>query len=150
MKVMGEDRRFTLRWANRSHNALGNFLHAPTLHQLETGNVPDHGTMREKAEEIAAAIEHTLATPIFTLILAIFFTYRAFVEETSSAGRAASPRRPASCARMLNCRTIWDVVSEEGGKVELRPRQTEYVCPGCKETRDLMSQKIKAGEVIVL
>ncbi len=39
MKMLGEDRRVTLKWANRSHNALGNFLHAPTLHQLETGKV---------------------------------------------------------------------------------------------------------------
>ncbi|MCK1290317.1 hypothetical protein [Bradyrhizobium sp. 30] len=38
MRMLGEDRRFTLKWANRSHNALGNFLHVPTLHQLETGS----------------------------------------------------------------------------------------------------------------
>jgi hypothetical protein len=46
MKVLGEDRRFTLKWANRSDNALGNFLHVPTLHQMETGKAPDHDTNR--------------------------------------------------------------------------------------------------------
>lgn len=149
MNVLGEDRRFTLKWANRSHNALGNFLHAPTLHQLETGNVPDHGTMRGKAEEIAAVIEHTLATTIFNVNFGNFYHIdcpcgRSFKRRVGS----FTPEAGIVCPE-VKCRAIWDVVSEEGGKVLLKQRQTEYVCPGCNEKRYLMSQKIKPGEIIV-
>jgi len=40
MHFLGEDRRFSLKWANKQHNALGNFLHAPTLQQIEKGEAP--------------------------------------------------------------------------------------------------------------
>jgi hypothetical protein len=149
MKVLGEDRRFTLRWANRSHNALGNFLHAPTLHQLETGNVPDHGTMRDKAEEIAVVIEHTLATTIYNVNFGNFYHVPCVCGRNFKRRAGSFTPEVGIVCPDVKCRTIWDVVSEEGDKVELRPRQTEYVCPGCNEKRYLMSQKIKAGEIIV-
>ncbi|UVO28170.1 hypothetical protein [Bradyrhizobium arachidis] len=149
METLGEDRRFTLKWANRSHNALGSFLHAPTLHQFETGNVPDHGAMREKAEEVAAVIDHTLASPIYNA------NFGEFYEIDCVCGRRFKRRAGSFTAQQgivcpnTNCRTIWDVASEKGTRIELRPRQTEYVCPSCKGTRYLLNHKIKAGGVIV-
>jgi hypothetical protein len=148
--VLGEDRRFTLKWANRSHNALGNFLHAPTLHQMETGNVPEHSTMRAKAMEIAAVIEHTLATAVFNVNFGNFYHISCVCgREFKRRAGSFTPEAGIVCPD-VKCRTIWDVASEEeGGNVELRPRQTEYVCPGCNEKGYLMSQKIKAGEIVV-
>jgi hypothetical protein len=35
MKLLGEDKMFSVKWANSAHNALGNFLHVPTLAQIE-------------------------------------------------------------------------------------------------------------------
>jgi hypothetical protein len=147
MKVLGEDRRFTLKWANSSHNTLGNFLHAPTLYQLKTGNVPDRGTMRDKAERIAAVIEDTLAAPIFNVNLGNSVSCVCGRNFKRRAG-SFTPEKGIVCPD-VSCGTIWDVVSEEGGKAEIRARQTGYVCPGCNEKRYVMSQKIKAGEVIV-
>jgi hypothetical protein len=149
MKMLGEDRRFTLKWANRSHNALGRFLHAPTLYQFETGDAPDHGKMREKADEIAAVIEHTLATSIYNVNFGNFYKVdclcgRSFKRRAGS----FAPESGIVCPD-VNCRTIWDVVSESGPKVGLKPRQTEYVCQGCNETLHILSQRIKPGKVIV-
>jgi len=68
MKTLGEDRRLTLRWANRCHNALGNFLHAPTLYQIETGNLPNHSKARDKAKEVANIVEQGVGDFVIKLI----------------------------------------------------------------------------------
>lgn len=148
MKVLGEDRRFTLKWANRSHNALGNFLHVPTLHQLETGKAPDHDTMRTKAEEVSAVIEHTLDTPIYNVNFGNFYHVECVCGRSFKRREGSFTVDQGIVCPNVDCRTIWDVVSEEGAGVHLKPRQTEYVCPGCNETRYVFSQKLKAGTII--
>jgi hypothetical protein len=148
MKGLGEDRRFTLKWANRSHNALGSFLHAPTLHQIETNSTPDHTKMRDKAEEVASVIEHTLATPIYNANFGNFY-------EIGCACRRQIKRRAGSfkiadgivCPN-VECRAIWDVVSEEGRSATFRQRQQAYACHQCKETNYVDSQRLKPGLLI--
>lgn len=149
MKILGEDRRFTLKWANRSHNALGHFLHAPTLHQFETGDVLDPGKMREKADEIAAVIEHTLATTIYNVNFGNFYHIDCRCGRTFKRRAGSFTSQTGIVCPDVNCRTIWDVVSEDGTEVQLKPRQMEYECQGCNEKRYIPSQRIKPGEVIV-
>ncbi len=148
MRVLGEDRRFTLKWANRSHNALGNFLHVPTLHQLEIGRAPDHDTVRTKAEEIAAVIEHTLATPIFNVNFGNFYHIDCVCGRSFKRREGTFTAEQGIVCPNVDCRIIWDVVSEDGANVGLKQRQTEYVCPGCNGTRSVFTQKIRAGTVI--
>jgi hypothetical protein len=148
MKVLGEDRRFTFKWANRSHNALGNFLHVPTLHQRETGKVPDHGSMRKKAEEISAVIGHTLDTPIYNANFGNFYHIDCVCGRSFKRREGSFTAEQGMVCPNVDCRMIWDVVSEEATDVRLKPRQTEYVCPGCNEKRFVLPQKLKAGTVI--
>lgn len=148
MKVLGEDRRFTLKWANRSHNALGNFLHVPTLHQMETGKAPDHGTMTAKAEEVASVIEHTLATPIYNVNFGNFYHIDCVCGRSFRRREGSFTVDQGIVCPNVDCRTIWDVVSEDGTDVHFKPRQTEFVCPGCNETRFVLTQKLKSGTII--
>ena len=148
MKMLGEDRRFTFKWANRSHNALGNFLHAPTLHQLEAGGTPDEAKMREKTEEVAGVIEHTLATPIFNV------NFGNFYEIPCVCGRPFKRRAGSFTAEEgivcpnMECRAIWDVEGEERESVGFRQRRQGYVCHQCNETGYVDSQRFKPGTVI--
>lgn len=75
MSAMGEDRRFSLKWANSNHNALGNFLHSPTLYQLETGQAPSIEKMLKKASEITDTIQHILDAPLFNVNFGLFFEF---------------------------------------------------------------------------
>jgi hypothetical protein len=148
MKVLGEDRRFTLKWANRSHNALGNFLHVPTLHQRETGKVPDHDTMRTKAEEVATVIEHTLDTSIYNVNFGNFYHVDCVCGRSFRRREGSFTADQGIVCPNVDCRAIWDVVSEDEISVRFKQRQTEYVCPSCNETRFVLTQKLKAGTVI--
>lgn len=148
MKVLGEDRRFSLKWANRSHNALGNFLHVPTLHQLETGKAPDYDTMRTKAEEIAAVIEHTLDTAIYNVNFGNFYHIDCVCGRSFKRRDGSFAVEQGVVCPNVDCRTVWDVVSENGTDVHFKSRQTEYVCPGCNEASFVLAQKLKAGTII--
>jgi hypothetical protein len=125
-----------------------NFLHAPTLHQIETGNVPDHSKARDKAREVAIVIEHTLDTPVFNV------NFGNFYETDCICGRLIKRRdgsftKPAGivCPN-VECRTIWDVVAEAGTSVSFQRRRQEYICPGCNHKNYVDSQRLKPGLII--
>jgi hypothetical protein len=126
MKVLGEDRRFTLRWANRSHNALGYFLHAPTLHQIETDDLPDEGKMRGKAGEVANVIEHTLATPIYNGNFGVFYDIGCICGRQIKRREGSFTKAGGIVCPNTECRAIWDVASEEGTSTGFRRRRQEY------------------------
>src|SRR3979411_484501 len=48
----------------------------------------------------------------------------------------------------VECRAIWDVVSEEGRSATFRQRQQAYACHQCKETNYVDSQRLKPGLLI--
>jgi hypothetical protein len=54
---LGEDRRFTIKWANKSYNTLSSFLHAPTLFQIETGADSRIEMMQIRASAIVAELD---------------------------------------------------------------------------------------------
>jgi DNA-directed RNA polymerase subunit RPC12/RpoP len=62
--ALGEIRRLSAKWANKMHNALGNFLHQPTLKQFQhmTDNVEK--AAREKAGEATVELERILSAPV--------------------------------------------------------------------------------------
>lgn len=64
MHVLGEDRRLKLKWASGNWNALGSFLHAPTLEQQKIGKAPTVETIKKRASEIADHLANILDTPV--------------------------------------------------------------------------------------
>jgi hypothetical protein len=148
MKMLGEDRRFTLKWANRSHSALGNFLHAPTLHQIETDTVPDHAKAYGKAREVAGVIEHTLDTPIFNVNFGNFYEIDCVCGRTIKRREGSFTAAAGIVCPNIECRAIWDVVSEAGTSVSFKRRRQEYTCPGCSQKNYVDSQRLKPGLII--
>lgn len=73
MQLLGEDRRFSLDWANKNHNALGNFLHAPTMHQIELGVIPTVASIIQKTTQVADECEKILSSPVFKVNFGRFF-----------------------------------------------------------------------------
>lgn len=74
MQVLGEDRRFTQKWGNKAHNALGSFLHEPTIRQTETGKATE-ADARLKAAEIADELDRILATSLFAVNMGEFISF---------------------------------------------------------------------------
>jgi hypothetical protein len=63
----GESRKMSPAWANKMHNALGNFLHQPTVRQMLGVSEADPLEVgRRKAEEALHEIERVLASSVWS------------------------------------------------------------------------------------
>jgi hypothetical protein len=79
MELLGTDRRFTIKWGNKAHNALGSFLHEPSIAERDKGKNFDKAA-RDKAGEIIAELDAILSAPIFQV------NFGEFVEITCECG----------------------------------------------------------------
>lgn len=147
MKVIGEDRRFSLKWANSNHNALGNFLHAPTLLQINSNTTPKIEKMSEKIHNIVNAVEYILSSPIISFNFGKFYTLEC--ECGIKIKRRSNILNNKDGIKCQQCGTIWDIHSEENkpeGKVIFSPRKTTYECFSCGQKNYIRVNKIKEGE----
>jgi len=146
--LLGEDRRFSLKWANTNHNALGNFLHAPTIEQIETRRTPGLATMVEKAKQIADTLGAILSSPVFGVNFGQFFEFDCEDCETKIKRREGSftAEQGIVCPKG-DCRATYDVRSVDAGLVKLGLRQTPYRCPGCQQVGVIGKHRVRDGAV---
>ncbi|UCI19907.1 hypothetical protein FJ970_02745 [Mesorhizobium sp. B2-1-8] len=55
-----QDYRFSVKWANKAHNALGNALHVPTIDQVEKGQEATPAIFRERCQEYMPELRKVL------------------------------------------------------------------------------------------
>lgn len=149
MTILGEDRRFTLKWANSSHNALGNFLHAPTLHQIEAGQTPTPSTMRSKGEEIAAVIEDVLASPVFRVNFGQFYEFRCECGTPIKRREASFRHEQGIVCPNSHCKATYDVARQDGDRIEFRVRRAIYTCAACEAQNYVGTHRVTHGAVLV-
>jgi len=151
MSVFGEDRRFSLKWANTNHNALGNFLHAPTLFQIESGQTPSAEKILKKAKEVATTIEHIVSAPIFNINFGVFYEIECNCGGHFKRRRGSFKREDG--IKCPSCGAIWDVVSEDAGASEdqttFKKREVSYVCFACGMTNYIGVHNVKEGVVFI-
>ncbi|CAG0975554.1 hypothetical protein ANRL3_01782 [Anaerolineae bacterium] len=131
MDALGEDRRFSLKWANKQHNALGNFLHAPTLHQIAAGDTPTKEKMLQKAREVIDEIEQILASQLFNAKLNFYCgTFECkFCKAEVKYGAENINKGMVVCS---NCKGNYDLALAEENRITIRPKEVTYKCLSCK------------------
>jgi hypothetical protein len=151
MKALGEDRRFSLKWINTSYSALGNFLHAPTLFQIENDQVPTTEKILKKANDILKIIEHTLDTPFYNLSIGKFY------EIECGCGRHFKRRKDSirleDGIKCPSCDAIWDIISEnseaQGKKTTAKKRQNSYECLSCGAINYIYTHNVKENAIFI-
>jgi len=149
MRFIGEDRRFSVKWANSNHNALGNFLHAPTLFQINSGNVPTLEKMTVKIQEIVGVIEKILSSPVFNVNFGQFYSFKC------DCGRNIKRRigsfKLEDGIKCPSCGAVWDIVSEDEtvDHVKFLERRIIYRCFACGLENTIGVNKIREGERLI-
>lgn len=146
MTLLGGEKVFNLKQIKESYDALGAFLHTPTLKQLQDGKEHDPAKVRVRCDEVAQQIEETLKSQVFNITLGSF--------AHGTCMRCKQPlrkRMPLDAteidARCFGCGAPYKVKDAAPGEVHWIAKQTKVACPkdGCEMEGHLWDDEIKVG-----
>jgi hypothetical protein len=146
MQPLGEDRRFTQAWGNKAHNALGSFLHEPTIRQSETGKATEEQA-RTKASEIADELDRILATSLFGVNMGQYIVFDCtcgfHVKRRTS---VLSPDDKVVCG---GCGKHWIYQEHEGDPPwRFIPDGYSFSCLACEATCQFEAHELADGKVV--
>lgn len=128
MRSLGTDSRLTASWINKHWNALGSYLHEPTIKQQKDGKVFDPQKARPKIAEVSKEIERVLASTLYATNIKVKISVECECGFTIS--RREELLRRDGQVTCANCQTILGAEeSEEGWRfVKLFH---DFHCPNC-------------------
>lgn len=147
MKFIGTDERFTAKWATKAHNTLGNFLHEPTIAQIQAGTENDQ-TARHRAGEILKELERVLSASVHNINLGVFCTIPCecgfTIKRKEEFMKRAKIATCASCGRMYEMSE-----GDQPGQFTYRLAQVNYECANCKTEQWVARHKLEKEPVLV-
>lgn len=133
MKSLGTERVLNMGTIKRHYDALGSYLHVPTIKQRKGRAKVDHVKLRARCEEIAAYLTEVLASPVWNATMGNFASL-----DCMKCGHPVRKRMPhgqtvvdATC---FECGATYKVTDPGEGKAHFEPDQVEVKCadPECK------------------
>lgn len=146
MQSLGSERVLSLGMLRKHYDALGSYLHVPTLKQSRDGPPLDFKKLRSRCEEIVSFVEQVLASPIFNITLGNFAELACM-----ECGRRMRKRLPhgekevkADC---FECDASYTIIVESDGKVLWKPHQQHVRCanPSCERTIVVWDRELRVG-----
>ena len=128
METLGTDQPLSLSMLKKHYNALGSYLHIPTIKQFLEGNVHIPLKIRERCEQIAGLIENSLNSGVFNVTLGDHAQ-----TDCKRCGKSIRKRIPPGTTEKsvvcLNCSAPYTLKDVGKGKVQWIPTQDEVHCP---------------------
>lgn len=146
MKLLGTDNVLKLQTIKKHYDALGSYLHTPTLSQLEKGKDHDVSKLRSRCEQIIEAIEIVLSSQVWGTSV----TNRGSIE-CLACGQMIRRRlqhgvdtRKVEC---WECRATYDMKRIKDEKVLFEPRQSGIPCvrPKCDIKNYIWENEFSVG-----
>jgi hypothetical protein len=127
MDVLGTEKVFNMQMLKQHYDALGSYLHVPTLKQVKSGNHVDQEKLRARCETVAASVTNVLSSEIFNADLKIYSELDCVYCGTKIRKRLPRerPEIPATC---FGCKNTYTLRDRGNGEVSWEPDQTELRC----------------------
>lgn len=149
MHILGEDRRLKLKWANSNWNALGSFLHAPSLEQLQSGQSASPDVRKTRTEEIAEHLGHALASPISNLAGGAIYEFDCpECKKTTRRLVAGVAKDGGFVCKTPECQTIYDVQDGAAGPT-FTMRMQDFRCGDCGNVAPFRANHVAPGNVLI-
>jgi hypothetical protein len=149
MQTLGTDFALTLKDLKTHYDALGNYLHVPSLEQLISGKLPDMAKLHERCVTLISIVERVLSSTIWNPTFGSTTTMPACMnEECKKPVRKRIPMGTKSIeARCFACQAEYTIVQEEDGRWCWTPKWISAHCttPECKEEFNLWPFEVKPG-----
>ncbi|MBW3571124.1 MAG: hypothetical protein KY467_08460 [Gemmatimonadetes bacterium] len=131
MHSLGTERVLNMRALKKHYDALGSYLHLPSMKQTIEGRTVDSAKLRKRCEELAALIDDVLSSRIFNVTLGVFSTMNCFRCERPIRKRVQDEQE--AVAECFDCHATYSLVPVENGQIEWHPKGRDVACPreGC-------------------
>jgi len=146
MHFLGSEKVLSLAVLKKHYDALGSFLHLPTLKQMEGGGDIDWTKVRMRCDEIASAVEEAVASPVFNITFGEF-SQIACAECGQPVRKRVPPGLAGASASCFNCGVGYRLKPAPGDQVEWIPDQQEVKCgtEGCDHVFAVWKSHIAVG-----
>lgn len=127
MTMLGTDKVLKLATLKKHYDALGSYLHTPTLAQLEKNKTHDMSKLRNRCVNIVDAIETVLASKIWGTSMTNSGEIECFVCEKPVRRRLLNgvDVRKVEC---WECKATYNMGRTEDNQVSFEPRQSAIPC----------------------
>lgn len=146
MTMLGTETVLNMAILRKHYDALGSFLHVPTLKQTQTGKTHNPEKQRNRCGEIADYIDKVLASPVHNVTLGNFATF-----ECVDCGQRIRKRMPHGTpsveADCFSCKASYTIEDLGNGQVKWEPQVQEVACgnKGCGQTVEIWRRELAAG-----
>ncbi len=150
--LLGTDTPLTISDIKRRYDALGSYLHVPTIKQLAAGRTPEYGEVRAKCEEVLEIAEGVLRSKVWNCTLG----HHGHLEKCmrKKCGRPIRVRFPIGEETVIvkchneHCPATYEVTAGEGSVSVWKPIFHDFPCSsdGCDEKIRLWDSEVKEGE----
>lgn len=148
MRSIGSEKVLNMATLKKHYDALGSYLHVPTVKQARTGKQIDYGKIKSRCEVIVAFVQAVLSSKVFNVTLGNFAKI-----DCVECGKPIRKRIPfeqpdvqVKCYQE-NCPASYTLVDKKNDQVEFKPNQQEVECANsnCEHKYIVWHQEMEVG-----
>lgn len=145
----GTDHVFTLADLKAHYDAIGSYVHMPSLEQLQLGKVPDATKLRERCETIVSRMQQVLSSQVWNSTFGVTATLDQCMNDDCK--KPIRKRMPSGTdtldAQCFECKAAYTITAEPDGRVPWTPKMMDVPCatPGCDHKMALWPHQVEPG-----
>ncbi len=147
MQPLGSEEALTMRDLKNHYNALGSYLHIPTLYQLEKGNVTDLCSLEIRCQTCIDILEKVLKSPVWNINIGMFSRTECVRCKFLMKKRLQPELAGPVGARCIGCGAEYIVTDEGPDAVVWTPKWQDIDCrtSECDKKIGLWPDEIRPG-----
>lgn len=148
MKALGSEKVFNMQDIKDSYNALGSFLHQPTMRQLNSGKERNWQKVRARCDELVQKLEKVLSSSVFNVNFGVFTKFKCMNDDCGGDIRKRIPSGQTEVtAACFSCGAEHVISVGLEGMHTVQPVVEEVHCANaeCPHTFKLFRHELKQG-----
>jgi hypothetical protein len=147
MHSLGSEQVLNMSTLRKHYDALGSYLHLPSMKQMKAGGAIDTDRLRQRCDELVGVIDAVLSSPIFNVTLGEFARFVCARCERPIRKRLSRDEDELT-AECFECHATYNVARLPSGQYRVEPKRHEVSCAAerCVGTITLWEADLQVGK----